>query len=70
MQSPKPSHLTVCNLLVDLHFLLAAEALATEVTEVERSDMAPLVDHQVVGLGERSVAPTTVVCLSDGTDLK
>ena len=35
-------------LLVESHFLLAAEALAAGVAEVEAGHVAPLVNHQVV----------------------
>jgi len=36
------------HLLVESHFLLAAEALAAGVAEVEAGHVAPLVNHQVV----------------------
>lgn len=50
--------------LVALHVLLAAEPLATDVAVVEGSwVVAPLVDVEVVGLGEGPVAQPAVVGL-------
>ena len=56
--------------LVGEHVVLLPETLAAEVAEVEAGHVAPLVDHQVVRLGERAIAPTTVKCLSDRANLK
>ena len=57
-------------LLVSLHVLLAAEALATGVAEVEAGHVDPLVDGEVVGLREGPSAPPTVVGLTHCSDLK
>jgi len=53
------------HLLVESHLLLAAEALAAGVAEVEAGHVAPLVDHEVVGFGEGALAPAAVKSLPD-----
>ena len=58
------------DLLVGPHVLLAAETLAAGVAEVEAGHVAPLVDGQVVRLGERPGAPPAVVGLAHRPDLK
>ena len=58
------------DLLVSPHVLLAAETLATGVTEVEVGHVASLVDGQVVGLREGPGAPPAVVGLTNRPDLK
>ena len=52
------------------HVLLAAETLATGVTEVEVGHVASLVDGQVVRLREGPGAPPAVVGLTHRPDLK
>jgi len=56
--------------LVGQHVLLLPEALATEVAVVEAGHVTPLVDHQVVRLREGTIAPTTVIRLSDRANLE
>ena len=56
--------------LVRQHVVLLAETFAAEVAEVEAGHVASLVDHQVVRLRERAIAPTTVVRLSDRANLE
>jgi len=56
--------------LVGPHVLLAAETLAAGVAEVEAGHVAPLVDGQVVRLGERPGAPPAVVGLAHRPDLQ
>ena len=58
------------DLLVGPHVLLAAETLATGVTEVEVGHVASLVYLSVVGLRERPRAPTAIVGLANRPDLK
>ena len=50
---------------MESHLLLAAEALAAGVAEVEAGHVAPLVDHEVVGFGEGALAPAAVKSLPD-----
>ena len=50
---------------MESHLLLAAEALAAGVAEVEARHVAPLVDHEVVGFGEGALAPAAVKSLPD-----
>ena len=56
--------------LVGQHVLLLPETLATEVAVVEAGHVTPLVDHQVVRLREGTIAPTTVIRLSDRANLE
>ena len=57
------------HLLVGLHVLLAAEALAACVAEVKAGEVTSLVDLSVVRLGEGPGTPSAVVGLSHGPDL-
>ena len=58
------------HLLVSSHVLFAAEALAASVAEVKAGHVAPLVDGEVVRLGEGPGTPPTVVGLPHGADLE
>ena len=56
---------------MDLHFLFASETFPTKIAVVEWSGVvASLVDHQIIRLRERSVAPAAIVGFCYGFDLK
>lgn len=55
--------------LVAFHFLFASETFPTKITKVEAAGVASLVDHQVIWLGERSVAPAAIIGFCYGSDL-
>ena len=52
------------------HFLLASETFSTEIANMNMSNVASLVDHQVVGFREGAITPATVECFSDGSNLQ
>ena len=55
---------------MDLHFLFASETFPTKIAMVEADGMASLVDHQIIRLRERSVAPAAIIGFCYRFDLK